>query len=286
MWIGLLRGSSDETFSWVREPFPPLYSNWALGEPNNFYSRGENCGHMYIWNSEKAKQWNDELCVNPSIGPMVFMCEIEPANTQRMPLGNTVIKTATKTLKSSNLIDGEGSGEESGSGEFSSGSESGSQFDYIDWFKLMMKLKWTECKFFANRLKRKLANVYQMLLPSFWVDLYLMELYVIKFLIVQTEKDSLVDKMIEGSESRPFSLPSSLSLLATRGPCCQGTRRHSGTASLLLYNKQMTSRKSWDLALPCPLRSRARRRNVKAIIWKNNNYANLSNETSINGKIN
>lgn len=132
MWIGLLRGSSDETFSWVREPFPPLYSNWALGEPNNFYSRGENCGHMYIWNSEKAKQWNDELCVNPSIGPMIFMCEIEPANTQRMPLGNTVIKTATKTLKSSNLIDGEGSGEESGSGEFSSGSESGSQFDYID----------------------------------------------------------------------------------------------------------------------------------------------------------
>lgn len=34
-----------------------------------------------------------------------------------------------------------------------------------------------------------------------------MELYVIKFLIVQTEKDSLVHKLIEGSESTPFSLP-------------------------------------------------------------------------------
>ena len=126
MWIGLLRGSSDESFSWINEPSPPLYTNWALGEPNNFYGRGENCGHMYIWKGEKAKQWNDELCVNPSIGPMVFMCEIEPVHSLRM-LGYP------RQVETSNLIDGEGSAtEESGSGELSSGSESGNQFGFTD----------------------------------------------------------------------------------------------------------------------------------------------------------
>ena len=114
MWIGLLRGSPDERFSWVDNPSPTLYSNWALGEPNDFYGRGENCGHMYIWKGEKATQWNDEICVNPSIGPMVFMCEMKP------------VDFGPKPAKTSNSVDEEGSGESvSGSGEFSGRSESG-----------------------------------------------------------------------------------------------------------------------------------------------------------------
>ena len=114
MWIGLLRGSSDEYFSWVNDPSPTMYSDWALDEPNNFGGRGENCGHMYIWRGDKAMQWNDELCVKPTIGPMIFMCEMKP------------VDFGPKPAKTGNSIDEEGSGEtESGSGEFSGGSESG-----------------------------------------------------------------------------------------------------------------------------------------------------------------
>lgn len=127
MWIGLLRGFSDESFSWINDPSPPMYSNWALGEPNNFYGRGENCGHMYISTSEKAKQWNDELCVNPTIGPMVFMCEIEPENTPRMLGKRKPVETGTSINEE---ISGEQSG--SGSGEFSSGSEGEDHFGFID----------------------------------------------------------------------------------------------------------------------------------------------------------
>lgn len=119
MWIGLLRGSADESFAWVHDPYPPLYSNWALGEPNNFYGRGENCGHMYIWTSQKGKQWNDELCVNPSIGPMVFMCEIQPLGARKIPENYKIVETP-------NVVDGDGSGDQSGSGELS---YSGNEFD-------------------------------------------------------------------------------------------------------------------------------------------------------------
>ena len=122
MWIGLLRGSADESFAWVNDPYPPLYSNWALGEPNNFYGRGENCGHMYIWTSQKGKQWNDELCVNPSIGPMVFMCEIQPLGARRIPENY-------KIVESPNVVDGEESGDQSGSGELS---YSGNEFGFSD----------------------------------------------------------------------------------------------------------------------------------------------------------
>lgn len=126
MWIGLLRGSSDERFSWVDSPSPTLYSNWAITEPNNFNGRGENCGHMYIWKGEKAMQWNDELCVNPTIGPMIFMCEIKP------------VDLGPKPAKTGNSIDEDRSGNGgSGSGEVSSGSESGDDLinrDFpIDW---------------------------------------------------------------------------------------------------------------------------------------------------------
>lgn len=121
MWIGLLRGSSDETFTWINDHSPLMYSNWALGEPNNAYGRGENCGHMYIYSRDKAKQWNDELCVNPTIGSMVFMCEIEPVDTIRM-------MEMPKTVEISNSVDEDSSGEDSGSGEYSSGSGSEHQF--------------------------------------------------------------------------------------------------------------------------------------------------------------
>jgi len=114
MWIGLLRGSPDEQFSWVDDPLPTLYSNWALSEPNNFDGRGENCGHMYLWTGERAMQWNDELCVNPTIGSMIFMCEMKP------------VDFSPKPAKTGNSVDEEGSGKAgSGSGEVSSGSESG-----------------------------------------------------------------------------------------------------------------------------------------------------------------
>ena len=121
MWIGLLRGSSDETFTWINDHSPLMYFNWALGEPNNAYGRGENCGHMYIYSRDKAKQWNDELCVNPTIGSMVFMCEIEPVDTIRM-------MEMPKTVEISNSVDEDSSGEDSGSGEYSSGSGSEHQF--------------------------------------------------------------------------------------------------------------------------------------------------------------
>ncbi|XP_078376682.1 uncharacterized protein LOC144660015 [Oculina patagonica] len=118
LWIGLLRGSPDERFQWVDDPAPTLYSNWALSEPNNFHGRGENCGHMYIWKGEKAMQWNDEVCVNPTIGPMIFMCEMKP------------VDFGPKPAKTGNSIDEEGSGEPgSGSGEFSGESESTSGDD-------------------------------------------------------------------------------------------------------------------------------------------------------------
>lgn len=114
MWIGLLRGSSSEQFAWVHTPPPILYSNWAVEEPNNLHGRGENCGHIYIWKGDKAMQWNDELCVNPTIGPMIFMCEMKPLDLGLEP------------IKSGNSINQVGSGEgESGSGEPASGWASG-----------------------------------------------------------------------------------------------------------------------------------------------------------------
>lgn len=125
MWIGLLRGSADETFSWVNDPYPPLYSNWALGEPNDFSGRGENCGHMYIWTNPKGKQWNDELCVDPYIGSMIFMCEIQPVDKLRMT-------GSYKVIKSTNVIDGEGSSDQSASGEETSESNSGSEFGFMN----------------------------------------------------------------------------------------------------------------------------------------------------------
>ena len=125
MWIGLLRGSADETFSWVNDPYPPLYSNWALGEPNDFSGRGENCGHMYIWTNLKGKQWNDELCVDPYIGSMIFMCEIQPVDKLRMT-------GSYKVIKSTNVIDGEGSSDQSASGEETSESNSGSEFGFMN----------------------------------------------------------------------------------------------------------------------------------------------------------
>ena len=140
MWIGLLRGSSDETFTWINDHSPLMYSNWALGEPNNAYGRGENCGHMYIYSRDKAKQWNDELCVNPTIGSMVFMCEIEPVDTIRM-------MEMPKTVEISNSVDEDSSGEDSGSGEYSSGSGSEHQFrlmiDWSDWIDpLQLAVTW------------------------------------------------------------------------------------------------------------------------------------------------
>lgn len=114
MWIGLLRGSSSEQFAWVHTSPPILYSNWAIEEPNNLHGRGENCGHIYIWKGDKAMQWNDELCVNPTIGPMIFMCEMKPLDLELKPInsGNSVIEGGS----------GEG---ESGSGGSASGWASG-----------------------------------------------------------------------------------------------------------------------------------------------------------------
>ena len=115
MWIGLLRGFPVERFSWVDERSPMMYSNWATGEPNDELNRGENCGHMYVKESSRATQWNDELCVNPTIGPMIFMCE-KPAVEPR----GTPVWTGTS-------VDGEGSGIESGSGETSGEFECGDE---------------------------------------------------------------------------------------------------------------------------------------------------------------
>lgn len=103
----------------MHTPPPILYSNWAMEEPNNFNGQGENCGHMYIWKGEKAMEWNDEICVNPSIGPMTFMCEMKP-----LDLGSKPVKTG-------NSINEGGSGEEeSGSGESASGWASGDDSDF------------------------------------------------------------------------------------------------------------------------------------------------------------
>lgn len=52
-----------------------FYSNWAQNEPNNRNTHGENCVHMYVGSGSKAMKWNDELCVNPTTGPMAYMCE-------------------------------------------------------------------------------------------------------------------------------------------------------------------------------------------------------------------
>ena len=77
MWIGLHRFSPHERFLWVDNSTALVYHNWAKSEPNNEYNNGENCAHMYISPSERnAKEWNDEICANPSNGgPMLSMCE-------------------------------------------------------------------------------------------------------------------------------------------------------------------------------------------------------------------
>ena len=60
VWIGGTDAASEGTWVWSGSNTPLSYTNWADGEPNNYYSRynlTEDCLELY-----SSGEWNDQLC--------------------------------------------------------------------------------------------------------------------------------------------------------------------------------------------------------------------------------
>ncbi|XP_060593193.1 perlucin-like protein [Ruditapes philippinarum] len=58
-WIGLTDKSQDGIWRWYDTKSLATCSYWALGEPNNFGNRNEECVHF---DYGKDYKWNDNTC--------------------------------------------------------------------------------------------------------------------------------------------------------------------------------------------------------------------------------
>jgi len=74
LWLGLSDEGHEGVWMWITGE-PLLYTNWADGEPNNFWEGTEHYGHM--WSSSGYK-WNDATPIGTAVGPINGVVEVEP----------------------------------------------------------------------------------------------------------------------------------------------------------------------------------------------------------------
>jgi len=91
LWLGLSDEGHEGVWTWLTGE-PLLYTNWADGEPNNFWDGTEHYGHMWFF----SDQWNDATTIGTQVGSLPHgVVELEPPAN----LGPLTIRVSEVELK-------------------------------------------------------------------------------------------------------------------------------------------------------------------------------------------